>query len=295
VAGLTLGTGHEPGPPGPGPAGARSRYGLAYRLGGALAAVARFLLLEVCLCLGIAGVMVPVLAVPSSVGAVKWLLGLAGVAAGAVAGVWLYAAAKAGVRWPVRRLSAGAAAWAPLFRRPWPRDYDKFLVTLVMLAAVPALIGWGPVIGTITLVNGLDNQQLQSELRQHGVPARGYFDVVTHDLGIVQTETGNPSEAFTVRDDLEFRTRRGQEVLAPIPGLAGWDGDMTSGLVPVVYDPAQPTTAALAVQLRGSQWAAPVPGTLVSAALLTAGLPALVWALIRRFKSGRAGWRDPPG
>jgi hypothetical protein len=38
-----------------------------------------------------------------------------------------------------------------------------------------------------------------------------------------------------------------------------------------------------------------VPGTLVSAALLTAGLPVLAWALIRRLKSGRAGWRDPVG
>jgi hypothetical protein len=83
---------------------------------------------------------------------------------------------------------------------------------------------------------------------------------------------------------LLFRTRDGNTVVAPEPAIGGQDSNMSSGVVSIIYDPADPRKAALASQLHSSPWAGAATGSLISAALLTAGLPVLVWLLIRRLR-----------
>jgi len=101
--------------------------------------------------------LLPTLAWLSSETWAQGVSGMAGAAAGGVAGAWLALlgarAAQAVARWAV-------AAWSvrtppPVTRFfPEPREADGALLTAVTVLAVPALICWGPVVAAVMLAHG---------------------------------------------------------------------------------------------------------------------------------------------
>jgi len=101
--------------------------------------------------------LLPTLAWLSSETWAQGVSGMAGAAAGGVAGAWLAVlgarAAQAVARWAV-------AAWSvrtppPVARFfPEPGEADGALLTAVTVLAVPALICWGPVVAAVTLAYG---------------------------------------------------------------------------------------------------------------------------------------------
>ena len=227
----------------------------------------------------------PAVALPGSVGSVRDLLGIAGGLAGAWVAGWLFIVAVRSAIATVRWSAASRAMRSPA---PWSRFYPHGtrrvslpqLLTVAMLLAVPALVGWGPVVGGVTLVHGFSDQALVTYLRTVGRPALG---VVT---GVPQYTTGiggNNTE-LTYRASLEFLAGA-QQVLTPDPVIGGRVWPISDEFVTVIYDPAQPRTAAVASQLQGSPWGGAPLGNLISGALLTLALPVLLWRLTRRLRA----------
>jgi hypothetical protein len=60
--------------------------------------------------------------------------------------------------------------------------------------------------------------------------------------------------------------------------------------VTIVYDPAQPSTAAVASQISGSPWHGAPAGNVIAGALLTVALLPLTWLTVRR--ESREGFFD---
>jgi hypothetical protein len=233
----------------------------------------------------------PAVALPGSIGSVRDLLGIAGAVAGAWAAGWLFVvavrSAMATVRWSAASRAAGSPApWSRCYPHGTRRVSRPQLLTVAMLLAVPALIGWGPVVGGVTLVHGFSDQALVTHLRAVGRPAVG---VVT---GVPQYTTGiggNNTE-LTYRASLEFPAGA-QQVLTPDPVIGGRVWPISDEFVTVIYDPAQPRTAAVAGQLQGSPWGGAPLGNLISGALLTLALPVLLWRLARRLRATRRAAR----
>jgi hypothetical protein len=234
----------------------------------------------------------PAVALPGSVGSVRDLLGIAGGLAGAWAAGWLFVVA---VRSAIAAVRWSAASRAVRWPAPWSRFYPHGtrrvgrpqLLTVAMLLAVPALVGWGPVVGGVTLAHGFSDQALVTHLRADGRPAVG---VVT---GVPQYTTGvggNGTE-LTYRASLEFLAGA-QQVLTPDPAIGGRVWPISDEFVTVIYDPAQPRTAAVAGQLQGSPWGGAPLGNLISGALLTLALPVLLWRLTRRLRATRQAARN---
>ena len=227
----------------------------------------------------------PAVALPGSVGSVRDLLGIAGGLAGAWAAGWLFIAAVrsaiATVRWSAAsRAMRSPAPWSRFYPRGTRRVSRSQLLTVAMLLAVPALVGWGPVVGGVTLVHGFSDQALVTHLRAVGRPAPG---VVT---GVPQytAGVGGNSTELTYRASLEFLAGA-QQVLTPDPAIGGRVWPISDEFVTVIYDPAQPRTAAVAGQLQGSPWGGAPLGNLISGALLTLALPVLLWRLTRRLRA----------
>ncbi len=108
---------------------------------------------------GMGAVAALALLLPGSVGSVRSLLAIAGGAAGAVGGLWLFTvdvrAGRAAVRWAAAsREIRSLAPWSPFYPRGGNRRRREQLLTGAMVIAVPALIGWGPGVGIVTLVHG---------------------------------------------------------------------------------------------------------------------------------------------
>jgi hypothetical protein len=236
-----------------------------------------------------AGVL-PALALPDWTGAVRTLIGIAGVLIGAAAGVWLCAAAAHvitdGLRWAIT--SAEARAWAParrFFGRPKASDKWPRLVTAAMVLGVPALVIWGPGVAIVSAVHGVSDSHLVAELRAQGVPVQGLLvDVPDYETD----DNGNT----TVTDvaTLAFKPS-GQDWETTDPSIGGrplpLDADDpldTNVPVTVVYVPGDPGTAAAAQQLAGSVWHGAPTANEITGALLTAALPLLLWRTVRRVR-----------
>jgi len=82
-------------------------------------------------------------------------------------------------------------------------------------------------------------------------------------------------------------------VQTPDPAIAGWTWPMNQRqLVTIVYDPADPRTAAVAGQISGSPWHGAPTGNLISGALITVALVPLTWLTVRRIRAQRRESRE---
>jgi len=238
---------------------------------------------------GIAASVLLASALPPAVGDVRNMIGLAGSVAAIWAAIWLCAMTILGLRWLVASRSVGTIA--PLDRffgadarrwrkaRPW--------LTRMMVLAILVLIVWGPGIGLASLTHGFADQGLVSRLRQHGVSTQGLvIDVPTYSTD----SDGN--EQVTDHATLLFDTT-GNTEQTPDPDIAGWTWPMDANqLVTIVYDPAEPATAAVSGQISGSPWHGTPTGNVISGAVLTAALVPLTWATIRRIRAARRESRE---
>jgi hypothetical protein len=116
--------------------------------GGAVAAAAA----------GLGAAVALALQLPASAGSVRSLLVVAGGAAGAAGGLWLFTAGvrtgRAAVRWAAAsRQLRSVAPWSPFYLRADQHRREQAR-TAAMVAAVAAATGWGPVAGVVTLVHG---------------------------------------------------------------------------------------------------------------------------------------------
>lgn len=227
-------------------------------------------------------------ALPGSIGSVRNLIGIAGGAAGAAAGLWLFTVGVlAAIRWSAASLEIRSPApWSPFYRRGQNLGRGRQLLTAAMVLAVLALVGWGPGVGIVTLVHGFSDQALVSHLRADGVPAPGIV------MGIPQYSTDSDGNTeVTYQPNLVFNAGA-QQVLTPDPAIGGRLWDISPAIVTVVYDPARPATAAVAGQLSGSPWGGAPLGNLISGALLTLALPVLTWRTVLRIRKRRRASRD---
>jgi hypothetical protein len=234
------------------------------------------------------GITVSVLlasALPPAVGDVRNMIGLAGSVAAVWAALWLCRMTVLGVRWLEVSRSVGTIAPPDRFfgadMRRW-RKAQPWL-TRMMVLAIPVLIAWGPGIGLASLTHGFADQGLVSQLRQHGVPTQGLvIDVPTYSTD----SDGNTQ--VTDHATLVFRTLDGMTVQTLDPAIAGWTWPMDPNQpVTIVYDPAQPATAAVSGQISGSPWHGAPTGNVISGAVLTAALLPLTWVTVRRIRAAR--------
>jgi hypothetical protein len=239
------------------------------------------------------GVTVGVLlagALPAGIGAVRNLIGLA-LSVGAVwAAFWLRGLLLSAVRWLAVSLRVRSPAPPDRFFGPDPRRARRARtwLTVLMVLAIPALIGWGPVIGLISLTHGFADQALVSTLRHGGIATTGYvIDVPTYSTD----SDGNT--VVTDHPTLQFQTLGGVVVRTPDPAIAGWTWPMDPRQpVTIVYDRARHATAAVAGQISGSPWHGAPVGNVVSGALLTVALLPLTWMTVRRIQAARRESRE---
>jgi hypothetical protein len=110
-----------------------------------MAVFVRLLLLGIFIAAGAFPGIIPAVLLPASIGSVRVLIGIAGFAAGGVAGWWLCEAVihvvPAAVRWTVASLAARApVSVQPYFRRTPDREWRRVLVLATMVCTVVALI-----------------------------------------------------------------------------------------------------------------------------------------------------------
>jgi hypothetical protein len=235
---------------------------------------------------------IPAVALPEWFGAVRTLIGIAGVALGVAGGVWFGAAISHvladAVRWAVTSWAAGAPAPG---RRFFGRHREHSAVWLGLANAglgflVIALVGWGPGVGIASLVHGFRDSSLVAELRANGTTTPGTLidvpDFSTNDNG-EETETDVPTLAFL-----------GHETTDPSIGgrplaLDASDPLDTEEPETVVYLMSDPDVAAAEQQITGSVWHGAPTANLISGGLFTLALPPLAWFLVLRVR--RLRWR----
>lgn len=162
-------------------------------------------------------------------------------------------------------------------------------LTMTMIFAIPALVAWGPIVGLVSLAHGFSDQALVSKLRQDGVSTRGFvIDAPTYSTD----NEGNT--VVTDHPTLLFQdTGSARVVKTPDPAIAGWTWPMDSAqIVTIVYDPSDPSTAAVAGQISGSPWHGAPTGNIVAGALLTLALAPLTWLTVRRIRNARRESRE---
>jgi hypothetical protein len=252
------------------------------------------LLLWLLLALGLCGLCIALglsiaAALPPGFGYVTSLIALVLVVASVWATAWFIGLARRLHNWAGKSLTRRAFAPRDQFlsRDPKQREMARGWLTLLMLLAVPSLIAWGPVVGLISLAHGFSDQALVTVLRQHGVTAAG---TITSDTEYSTDPDGTIVVDTTIR--LEFRSADGTSVSTPDPRINGWTWPVNQPSVEVVYDPARPSTAAVAGQLPGSVWRGAPTGNLICGALLTIALVPLTRATIRRIRAGLS--QEPP-
>jgi hypothetical protein len=222
-----------------------------------------------------AGVWVAVL-LPGSVGTVDSLIGLVLVVVALVLTIWFALLARRARNWLRESLDRGAIA--PL-RPSFAPDSDSrngfsVLASVLMVAAIPLMLIYGPLIGLISLVHGFDDRAIVSVLRQHGVSTLGTIQAI-----VTQSPDGDGGENYTTTIWLNFSLPDGQSVSTTDPGINGWTWPASQPNVEIVYLPSHPTTAAVAGQLVGSPWRGAVTGNLIAGVVLTVLLVPLAWAL----------------
>jgi hypothetical protein len=237
--------------------------------------------------------VIPALALPGWFGAVRTLIGIAGVAIGGFAGAWLYAAiANAladGLHWALASLRArGLAPAGRFFSRREPSGKWSSAVTALMVLGVPALIYWGPGMAIASGAHGVSDSHLVGTLRAQGVPAPGFLvdvpDYETDDHGNT-TVTDVPTLSFRF-DGQDWQVTDPSIRGRPLP-LDDADPEGTRQPLTVVYLPGDPDTAAASQQLAGSVWHGAPTANVISGGVLTAALPLLLWRTIRRVRRRR--------
>jgi hypothetical protein len=209
--------------------------------------------------------------------------------AGCLGGIWLFFAAKSlltdALRWLVASLRAGGPA-------PWDRiaaveTPDKVLGAVVTVAvglAIPFLLLWGPIIAINSLAHGVHDSSLVAQLRQHGTAAGGY---VVNDPYYTTDSDGNQEEHD--RAALVF-TPQGQSQSTEVddPAIGGWTWPIRPSVpVTVVYDPADPSTAAVQGQITGSVWHGAPTGNVIAGGLALLAEAPLIWLFVRRVTAAR--------
>ncbi len=254
-----------------------------------LALVAGFLVLAG---LGITAGVVLAAALPAGFGDVRDLIGLLLCVAAVFAAFWLCGLALRALNWLA--VSWNARTLAPPGRffgaasRGRSRKAQAWL-TLAMIASIPALIAWGPIVGLVSLTHGFSDQALVSRLRHGGIAAPGFvIDVPTYSTD----NDGNT--VVTDHPTLLFVTARSPQVVkTPDPAIAGWTWPMDPAqIVTIVYDPSDPSTAAAAGQISGSPWHGAPTGNVVAGGLLTLALVPLTWLTVRRIRDARRRSRE---
>jgi hypothetical protein len=245
--------------------------------------------------IGAVGGALPAVALPEWTGAVRTLVGIAGVLLGMAGGIWAGAAlihlTADALRWAVTSWSAGTVApGGRFFRRrersgAWPVAANVGLVALV-----GALIGWGPGVGIATLAHGQRDSSLVAELRAHGVPAPGLLvDVQRFSTGSDgdETETDVPTLSF-----LGWQATDPSIGGRPLP-LDAADPAGTRQQETVDFLASDPQVAAASQQIAGSVWHGAPTANLITGGLLTLALPPLLWLLVLRAR--RLRWRRAKG
>jgi hypothetical protein len=235
---------------------------------------------------------IPAVALPEWFGAVRTLIGIAGVLLGAAGGLWVGAA--------VSHVLADVARWAAVSwaaRTPAPlrrffgrrREHSGTWlaaanVGLVLL--VIALVGWGPGVGIASLAHGFRDSSLVAELRADGSTSPGtLMDVPqysTRDDGST-TQTDVPTLSF-----LGFETTDPSIGGRPLP-LDTSDPINTEEPETVVYLRSDPYVAAAEQQITGSVWHGAPTANLISGGLFTLALPPLI--LLLGLQVRRRRWR----
>jgi hypothetical protein len=241
---------------------------------------------------GLIGVL-PAAFLPGWFGAARVLLGIAGVALGVCLGLWACGTVSRligdGLRWIAA--SRRARWWAPphrFFGGMWETEIWGRIATAALVLSVPACVIWGPGVGIVSAVHGLQDSALVADLRTNGVQAPG------HLIDVPQYSTdSNGDEQETDVATLSFKVD-GANVQATDPAIRGQalpldSGDPldTSVAVTVVYDPNDTSKAATVQQITGSVWhGAPTANEIVGG-LLTAALPLALLAAIFRVNRRR--------
>ncbi|HEY1702608.1 MAG TPA: DUF3592 domain-containing protein [Trebonia sp.] len=255
-------------------------------------------LLKILVWLAVVGVcafigFVPAAILPEWIGAVRVLLGIAGVALGICAGLWVCGTVSRlitdGLRWIAT--SRRVRGWAPprrFFGGVWETEIWGRIATAALVLSVPACVIWGPGVGLVSAVHGLQDSALVADLRANGVRAPGHLI----DVPVSSTDSdGNEQETDVAT--LSF-TVEGINVQATDPAIRGQalpldSGDPLDTSVPVtvVYDPDDSSKAATVQQITGSVWhGAPTANEIVGG-LLTAALPFALLAAIFRVNRRR--------
>jgi hypothetical protein len=237
--------------------------------------------------------VIPGVVLPEWFGAVRTLIGIAGVVLGVAGGIWAGAAISHvladAVRWTVTSWAAAAAAPARRFfgRR---REHSAAWLGLAnagLVFLVVALVGWGPGVGLASLVHGFRDSSLVAELRANGSTTPGTLidvpDYSTDNNG-EETETDVPTLSF-----LDHETTDPSIGGRPL-ALDASDPLDTEEPETVVYLASDPDVAAAEQQVTGSVWHGAPTANLISGGLFTLALPPLIWLLVLRVRRRR--WRQ---
>jgi hypothetical protein len=237
---------------------------------------------------GVAGALLSLL-LPGGIGGVRDLIGIALATAGVIGATWLFFAAKSlltdALRWLVASLRAGGLApWDRFVHLETPDRLLGVLITVAIGLAIPFLVLWGPIVALSSLTNGFSDAALVAQLRQHGTTTGG--DVVndpyyTTDSSGDQLEHDRAALVFTPQGE-------SQATEVDDPAIGGWTWPIRPGIpVTIVYDPADPTTAAVQGQITGSVWhGAPTGNIIAGGVALVAEVP-LVWVFVVRVTAAR--------
>jgi hypothetical protein len=235
------------------------------------------------------GVLLALL-LPSSIGGIRNLIGIALGIAGLLGGLRLFLLAKAAlldsIRWLVTSARAGGPAPAHRIFEGLGEsgEWPGMLATVVLGFAIPLLLLWAVIIEANTVAHGFRDQALVSQLRQHGATTTGVVVNVPY-----YTTDSNGDQVEHDQATLEFTPAGGQqEVQVPDPAIAGWTWPMNpAAAVTIVYDPADPQTAAVQGQITGSPWHGAPTGNIIAGALVIVAEPFLIWLFIRRVTAAR--------
>ncbi len=233
----------------------------------------------------------PAVALPEWTGAVRTLIGIAGVLLGMAGGTWAGAALShvvaAALRWAVTSWAAGTVAPVRRFFRRRERSGAWSVAANVgVVALVAALIGWGPGVGIASLAHGQRDSSLVAELRAHGVSAPGLL------IDVQQSSTASNGDVTVT--DVPTLSFLGWQATDPSIGgrplpLDAADPVGTREPETVVFLPSDPQVAAASQQIAGSVWHGAPTANLITGGLFTLALPALLWLLVLRLR--RLRWR----
>jgi hypothetical protein len=226
---------------------------------------------------------------PPASGSVRVLFGIV-LAVAAVGGAgYLTGLAVRVARWAAISRQVGSLAPPGKFLRAGEETVRKrrTYLTIVMVILIPVLIGWGPGVGIASLVHGFADQRLVTELRSGGVATVGsVIDVPTYSTD----SAGNT--VLTEQTTLRY-VAGGTIMQVPDPAIGGqtWPVNPLQP-VTIVYDQADPSTAAVSGQIAGSPWHGAPIANVVSGAVLALLLPVQVWLIIRRILASRRASRQ---